>query len=124
MWQAPGLTIAAQAFLLVVLTDPDLPCVIRAAVLFAGLAAVVAATAALLRLRVRELQFSEAFARHSASIGVRDVRPGSLPPASPGKGLDGRARRFAARWLRQFYLIRIGALILFGIADVIAYFAA
>ena len=55
MWQAPTLTIAAQAFLLGVLTDSTISDRARLAILVAGIAACVAAILALIRLRSREI---------------------------------------------------------------------
>lgn len=111
MWQAPGLTVAAQAFLLQVLTDPSISDATRLAILFAGLAAVLASTASLLRLRVREVQFSEAFANRSAAIGLSDVRPDALPAPSRGRGLDRFARWLGTSWpFRHVYLFWIIAL--------------
>jgi hypothetical protein len=124
MWQAPALMIAAQAFLLQVLTDTAVDWWGRVVVLIAGLVAIAAAAASLLRLRARELRFSEAFAVYSAAVGMRDVRPDKLPAASEGEGWDGRARRAGASdWLRHVYLFWVVALVAFGIADVAAFFA-
>jgi hypothetical protein len=60
MWQAPTLTIAGQAFLLALLADQDLATGVRRAVFVAGVLAVIAAVISLLRLRSREVTYSEA----------------------------------------------------------------
>jgi hypothetical protein len=62
MWHAPALTITAQAFLLIVLTDRGVDAWARLAILAAGVLAIVAALLSLLRLRAREVQYSRVIA--------------------------------------------------------------
>jgi hypothetical protein len=74
MWQAPGLTIAAQAFLLTVLTDSGISTTARACILAAGISAVSAAILSLLRLRAREVEYSEPIAYYAKAAGIDDPR--------------------------------------------------
>jgi hypothetical protein len=125
MWQAPTLTIAAQAFLLTVLTDSTVSGTARLWILVAGIAACVAAILSLVRLRFRETQFSEAIAAACDKAGLPDPRPFTLPRKlgehKPGPG--DRAVRAIGAWqyLPTIYLFWILALLLFVVADVIAY---
>jgi hypothetical protein len=67
-WQAPGLTIAAQAFLLTVITNTAIPPTARAYVLAAGVVATFAAGMSLLRAHEREVRYSEASGSTAASL--------------------------------------------------------
>jgi hypothetical protein len=69
-WQAPTLTIAAQAFLLAVLTDDAVPKSARWVILAAGVLACLSAMLALIRLRAREVLYSEAV---SAACDTADL---------------------------------------------------
>jgi hypothetical protein len=75
MWQAPALTLVAQAFLLTVLTAENVDQGVRRAVLIAGLTAIFAAFVALVRLRSREVLYAEAIAAWSDKLDIPDVRP-------------------------------------------------
>jgi len=63
-WNAPALTIAAQAFLLPVLTNQNISSAARAVILAAGIAAVLAALASLWRF---------ALARSVVQRGIRPL---------------------------------------------------
>jgi hypothetical protein len=126
-WQAPALTVAAQAFLLPVLTNQSISGAARAVILAAGFAAVIAAVMSLWRLRSREVMFSEVFAHYSEQL-MPDIRAGSELPRKPPAGRT--ARRFdkldkrVQKWCDGFgppYLAWSFALMLFGIADLVAY---
>ncbi len=125
MWQAPTLTIAAQAFLLAVLTDSQVADTARLWILVAGIAACVAAALALVRLRVREVTYSEAVGFVCEKRCLPDPRPFGLDrkeadhkPALFDRGLRwvGGRRRFPT-----VYIFWIVALALFVVADVVAY---
>lgn len=127
MWQAPALTIAAQAFLLIVLTDEGVSAWARAVVLVAGVAATLAAIGALLRLRQREVLYSDAIAFYGERIGMRDLRPDDLerkPLQREGRWarLDERTQAWAGQ--RSFPPIHYAwtiALLLFAVADAVAF---
>ena len=129
MWQAPGLTIAAQAFLLIVLTDESVDERASKWILVAGLAAVVAAICALLRLRQREVLYSDAVAYWLDLLGAEDPRPSELKRGGKLKSLPDQGFQIdrGFRWvagLRFFSAIHLYWAIvlgLFGVADVIAY---
>lgn len=95
MWQAPALTIAAQAFLLAVLTDPGISDRARLAILVAGIAACIAAILSLIRLRAREILWSETIADVCDKAGLPDPRPFDLPrkAATHTPGVGDRAVR-------------------------------
>jgi hypothetical protein len=128
-WQAPTLTIAAQAFLLTVLTDDRVSERALKWILIAGIAACVAAILSLVRLRSREVEYSEAIASACEKAGVPDPRPNGLGrkerPARypwPIEGfVDRPVRWLGARLPVTVYLVWILALSLFIVADVIAY---
>jgi hypothetical protein len=126
-WQAPGLTIAAQAFLLQVLANTDIDASARKWVLWAGIMASVAALAALLRLRQREAKYSDAIAFYGGKLGMRDPRPHDLEGTplirwDPSSVLD-RVLRWVAGWRLwpAIHFFWIAALILFIFADVYVY---
>lgn len=125
MWQAPALTIAAQAFLLAVLTDASVSDRARFVILVAGIAACIAAVLSLIRLRAREILWSEAIADACNKAGLPDPRPFALPrkAAEHEPGLGDRAVRAIGAWqhLPTVYLFWILALLLFVAADVVAY---
>jgi hypothetical protein len=58
MWQAPALTVAAQAFLLFVLTDRSVDPLARGFILVAGIMASAAALLSLIRQRSREVLYT------------------------------------------------------------------
>jgi hypothetical protein len=125
MWQAPTLTIAAQAFLLAVLTDETVSDSARLWILVAGIAACIAAILSLIRLRAREILFSDAIAHACDKAGLPDPRPFALPrkAAKLKPGLVDRAVRAIGDWRRlpTVYLFWIIALVLFVVADLVAY---
>jgi hypothetical protein len=99
MWQAPALTIAAQAFLLRVLTDRSVDGGARAVILAAGVAASVAAAASLLRLRAREVRYSEEIARLLIKENDPWLRePEPKPKDGPKFLSETRLRKWAGRW--------------------------
>jgi hypothetical protein len=130
MWQAPTLTIAAQAFLLAVLTDDTIDDTARLWVLFAGVAACFAAILALIRLRAREVLHAEVIAYVLDKAALPDPRPHNLEPYRKESDrkprlVDGMLRALG-NW-DHFPTVYIGwiiALVLFGIADVVAYLSA
>jgi hypothetical protein len=73
LWLAPVLTMAAQAFLLQVLSQGSICQGARAAVLVAGLLSTLAALWSLLRARSREVLFSEATASYSDNTTIRSA---------------------------------------------------
>jgi hypothetical protein len=130
MWQAPTLTFTAQAFLLIVLTNDDVSTSARLAVLVAGVMATLVAIFALLRLRQREVLYSEAIAFYADKLKMPDPRPhalaegGRIPVQNEGR-LD--------KWLREkarhehfptLHLSWVVALALFILADVVAFVCA
>jgi hypothetical protein len=124
-WQAPGLTIAAQAFLLQVLANTNIDPSARKWVLWAGIAASVAALVALLRLRQREVKYSDAIAFYGKRLGMRDPRPHRLREGEPLNLRDpfsllDRILRWisGSRILPGIHLFWIAALILFILADI------
>lgn len=128
-WQAPTLTIAAQAFLLAVLTNSSVDRGARFVILLAGIAACLAAIASLLRLKSREVLYSEAIARCLDELGLPDPRPDELMKDDRREPLnrDGWWHRFdrglqgwAGGWRLPIYLLWILALFLFAVADVVA----
>jgi hypothetical protein len=75
-WQAPTLTIAAQAFLLTVLSNSEVSGTARVFILIAGALASFAAAMALIRLRARELLYSGAVSYHACGHAeLPDPRP-------------------------------------------------
>jgi hypothetical protein len=124
MWHAPALTIAAQAFLLIVLTDRSVDGWARAGILVAGVVATTAAVLSLLRLRAREVQYSKAIAYFFDSFGLPDPR---IPDKLPQKEYVERTSRldqWLQRWARKrdapVYLWWALALLLFVLADTLA----
>lgn len=135
MWQGPTLTIAAQAFLLTVLTDKDVADDARFWILVAGAAACIAAILSLVRLRAREVLYSEAIAFVCEDAGI----PAPWPFGLQTKSVRSERQRPFNKWpfvrpedrivrsvggfklLPTVYLFWIAALVLFVVADVIAY---
>ena len=135
MWQAPTLTITAQAFLLAVLTADGVGGLTRFFVLIAGLSAIVAAARALLRLRAREVQYSEAIEFY---LDRAPEIPGLLPDDLPAKPITRHTLQLSFapkkgrldKWLRRralrtrmptVHLFWLLALVLFAVADVVAW---
>lgn len=128
-WQAPTLTIAAQAFLLSVLTDSDVSTTARLFILGAGVLACVAAVLALVRLRAREVQYSEAVSDACEKARLPDPRPFEPFPRkqAPDIHRPGRVDRAvraigASKRLPTVYLFWIATLLAFIAADVVALF--
>jgi hypothetical protein len=128
-WQAPTLTIAAQAFLLTVLTDTTIDDTARFWILVAGVAGCVAAILSLIRLLARERLYSEAIGYAADKAKIPDPRPFELKTKPVSAGYESGPLDRAVRWLgtrRQFpaiYLFWVGALALFIVADIVAYCA-
>jgi hypothetical protein len=72
MWQAPGLSITAQAFLYVVALNPGTPEYGRIVVLIAGLLVVLAAAFSLMKQRYLEELHSEVIQRCRRILGLQD----------------------------------------------------
>jgi hypothetical protein len=119
-WQAPALTMAAQAFLLIVLTDATIPTYARAFILLAGVIATIAAITSMLRLRAREQQYSEAIASHTKRLGIPDLRPFHLPAE---KSLPWLLRAATSERWPKIHHWWPAALFLFVLADFVAFFA-
>jgi hypothetical protein len=129
MWLAPVITMAAQTFLLQVISDASVPGGARFAVLIAGVTATMAACWTVLRGHAREVHYSEAIWKYSQRLGLPDVRPNAL-----GSGLtlsEGIWRRLD-RWLvrgsshRRWpipYMAWELALFLFVLADLTVFLA-
>jgi hypothetical protein len=128
-WQAPGLTIAAQAFLLQVITNDQIDPYARAWILAAGVVATFAALIALLRLRQREVYYSDAIAHYGGLVGVSDPRPFDLTGKRRDLGwqrgwvMPDRFLRWFSKWrwwpgIHHWWLAALG---LFIAADVIAF---
>jgi hypothetical protein len=119
MWQAPALTIAGQAFLLRVLTDGSVAVVARIVILAAGVIASLAAAVALLRLRSREVLYSESVSHWCARLGIRDPRPDGLQrlpltdPTRRVERIDERLREWSGGWKLPVYWWWIAALLVF-----------
>jgi hypothetical protein len=82
LWLAPLLTIVAQGFLLLVLSNENVGWLARAAVLAAALGASLAAAWSVLRAHAREVQYSEAIDAELAATAdgdYADVRAAALP---------------------------------------------
>jgi hypothetical protein len=123
MWHAPTLTIAAQAFLLIVLTDASVDGRARAGILVAGVVATAAALLSLLRLRAREVQYSGVIAHYFMTVGLPDPRSTNALPREAFGGHVGRLDRWLqlrARQVGPVYLWWASALLLFAAADVLA----
>jgi hypothetical protein len=74
MWQAPALTLVAQAFLLRVLTDRGVGCAVATAVAVAGALATVTAALALWILHDREYDFGKRVERQARLLGLGPIR--------------------------------------------------
>lgn len=129
MWLAPVITMAAQAFLLQILSDPGVPRGGRLAVLVAGATATLAASWTILRARSREVLYSEAIHEQALDLGLDDVRPSALvrPERLSGttwRSLDRRLTLWAdSERLPIAYMVWTVALICFAVADFVVFFA-
>jgi hypothetical protein len=130
-WQAPGLTIAAQAFLLSVITNTDIPPYARAWILAAGVVATFAAGISLVRLHEREIRYAEAIAFYGQRVSTHDPRPYGLqgtplahkwwhPWAQADRVLRWLSSRLQWLWPNTYHWWLI-ALALFIAADIIAF---
>jgi hypothetical protein len=73
MWQAPTLTLVAQAFLLGVLIDQSVGWAVAAAIAAAGVLALATAMLALWLLHDRERHFAERVKAQAAELGLGDL---------------------------------------------------
>jgi hypothetical protein len=117
MWQAPALTVAAQAFLLQVLTAPGVGWWVASFVAAAGIVASAAASLSLWQQRDREQTYSEAVAALSKELGLGDPRRLALE-------LERRAER-GRQWFTTLLGVRafwiwLGTLAAFMLADFVA----
>jgi hypothetical protein len=121
-WQAPTLTFAGQAFLLIVLSDGGLDRAARLIVLIAGITATLAALVSLRRLLARERLYSEAIAARLRALGVGDPRPADIEKDLLDRQLDPPPRLMrslpGAAWL---WMVALG---LFIAADVVVFILA
>jgi hypothetical protein len=129
MWLAPVITMAAQAFLLQVISDPKVGFGGRFAVLTAGIAATLAAIWTIVRGRSREVLYSEAIQEQAVALGLDDVRPAALkrPPRLGGLSWQSLDRRLAlaadsGRWPIA-YMVWTIALLCFIVADLAMFFS-
>jgi hypothetical protein len=111
MWQAPTLTLVAQAFLLEVLTDDKVGWVVGAFVALAGVLACSAAIVALWLLRDREVAFSKRITLHTDALNLEELA--RTPPPD-------RSTRSPLEW--KGYIIWTVVLAAFIVADVVALF--
>ena len=127
LWQAPALTIAAQAFLLSVLTDPSLDPIAEGFILAAGVFASWAAVRSLIRGRAREVRYSDALAFYAEKFGLPELRPVDALPRKPidRKGswhqFDLLLQARSDEWRTPAYVWWSAALILFAVSDILAY---
>ena len=77
MWQAPTLTLVAQAFLLGVLTDKAVGWAVAVSVAVAGVLASGTSMFALWQLRDRERHFSERVREHAKALDLGDLNRSS-----------------------------------------------
>lgn len=103
MWLAPVITMAAQAFLLQILSDQSIPRGARLAVLVAGAVATLAACWTVLRGHAREVLYSETIHALSRKLGLDDVRPGNQELTR-----EGGAVRKLDHWLVRIATVTTG----------------
>lgn len=101
-------------------------------ILVAGVGAVLAAAASLLRLRFREVLYSEVIGRYAELAGIPDPRADKIPVTErkilekegPLARVDRWLRGLAgSNWWPPMHLVWVLALFLFAVADVVAFFA-
>jgi hypothetical protein len=96
-------------------------------ILAAGVAASVAAFASLIRSHAREIRYSDAIASYFDAFGLPDPRPDALPrkplrrETTRSRRFDGWLQGWAESWTLATYLLWAAALLLFALADVVAY---
>jgi hypothetical protein len=128
-WQPPTLTIAAQAFLLFVLTNKEISKFALLCILVAGITACLAAILSIVRLRAREVLYSEAIAQACDDANLPDPRPEFLAaqplsqrPRPRQRPVDRLVRRLGGHErYPTVYLFWIAALIFFIVADIVAF---
>jgi hypothetical protein len=74
MWQGPTLTLVAQAFLLVVLTDSHVKLTVAIFVALAGIVALVVVGVSLMAQRGREVELSRRIEDHASAVGLPELR--------------------------------------------------
>jgi hypothetical protein len=122
MWHVPALMFAGQAFLLQVLSDPELSFVAAFVVLAAGLLASGAAALSLWQQRDREVLHSEAIAKEGVNSVGRLARKDLERQHPPDEGSErhkrvtGLLRGWIHEW--QAYKVWLWALFAFAVADI------
>lgn len=132
MWLAPGLTMAAQAFLLQVLANGDLSKQARSLVLVAAVVSTTAAFWSLARARAREVQYSEEIQKYVKELGLGPIRPSEIPQLGKldkAEPLIARVERWAivrvtAGRCPPAYMLWAFALAMFILADIAVFCAA
>jgi hypothetical protein len=119
-WQAPAITMVAQAFLLSFLAS-NVASNARLVALVAGILATLAAVISQLRLRAREEHYSEAIGFYAKQWGIRDPRPFNLQRDEPATRL---LRAANSSWWPPIHVSWTIALLAFVVADFFAYCAA
>lgn len=107
MWQVPALIFAGQAFLLQVLTDPDVNSYVAVSVAAAGILGSAAAGLSLIQQRRSERWYTEQVSALAIGLGRGDPR---------------RPELLGKRRLRAYHLW-LSALAAFLIADIVAVLA-
>jgi hypothetical protein len=110
MWQAPSLTLVAQAFLLAILTDDDVGWTVASFVAGAGVLACLTAILALWLLHDREYDFGERVRVHAEELRL----------GNPNRTPKDRSKWHPLEWKgRDLWSIALAAFI---VADVVALF--
>jgi hypothetical protein len=118
MWEVPALTVAGQAFLLQVLTDPNLGWWVAVPVALAGVVASVAAGLSLWQQRDREVLHSKAVAALALDLGLGDPRRAELEREYRGGRHQGWLLNVRAYW---FWFATLAC---FVVADLFALIAS
>jgi hypothetical protein len=126
MWQAPALSITAQAVLFAVALSKDTPQYGRITVLIVGLLAVLAALFSLLKQRYLEELHSEVIVACNVTLGqtapyrrdLEDLRPRRPQPRTRREQAWGRLQGWSRFQDAESFLVWAGALGGFAIADV------